>query len=111
MRPELITDEYGFITDYLSEFFREMRKRTFSDALDKYFKLGNNLNQRDVIAVRKTVSGLIKLIYPDGEYSKEDLVEILGREYVGLGIVADKSFTLVAKPDTTTSAKDTEQTV
>ena len=76
MRPELITNEYGFITDYLSEFFREMRKRTFSDALDKYFKLGNNLNQRDVIAVRKTVSGLIKLIYPNGEYSKEDLVEI-----------------------------------
>lgn len=83
MRPELITDEYGFITDYLSEFFREMRKRTFSDALDKYFKLGNNLNQRDVIAVRKTVSGLIKLIYPNGEYSKEDLEEILIYSLVG----------------------------
>ena len=83
MRPELITDEYGFITDYLSEFFREMRKRTFSDALDKYFKLGNNLNQRDVIAVRKTVSGLIKLIYPDGEYSKEDLEEILVYSLMG----------------------------
>lgn len=83
MRPELITDEYGFITDYLSEFFREMRKRTFSDALDKYFKLGNNLNQRDVIAVRKTVSGLIKLIYPDGEYSKEDLEEILVYSLIG----------------------------
>ena len=60
MRPELITDDYGFITDYLSEFFREMRKRTYSDALDEYYRLGNNLNQRDVIAVRKTVSGLIK---------------------------------------------------
>ena len=83
MRPELITDEYGFITDYLSEFFREMRKRTFSDALDKYFKLGNNLNQRDVIAVRKTVSGLIKLIYPNGEYSKEDLEEILVYSLIG----------------------------
>jgi ATP-dependent Lon protease len=57
MRPELLTNDFGFITDYLSEFFREMRKRTFSDAIDKYFKLGNNLNQRDVIAVRKTVSG------------------------------------------------------
>ena len=83
MRPELITDEYGFITDYLSEFFREMRKRTYSDALDKYFRLGNNLNQRDVIAVRKTVSGLVKLIYPDGEYSKEDLKEILEYALVG----------------------------
>ena len=46
-------------------------RRTFSDSLDKYFKLGNNLNQRDVIAVRKTVSGLVKLLYPNGEYSKE----------------------------------------
>lgn len=83
MRPELITDSYGFITDYLSEFFREMRKRTFSDSIDKYFKLGNNLNQRDVIAVRKTVSGLVKLIYPNGEFSKDDLKEIL--EYALIG--------------------------
>ncbi len=83
MRPELITDEYGFITDYLSEYFREMRKRTFSDSLDKYFKLGNNLNQRDVIAVRKTVSGLVKLIYPNGEYTKEELEEIFAYALVG----------------------------
>ena len=83
MRPELITDEYGFITDYLSSFFREMRKKTFSDAIDQYFKLGNNLNQRDVIAVRKTVSGLIKLIYPNGIYTKEELKEIL--EYALIG--------------------------
>src|SRR5699024_5561152 len=83
MRPELITDEDGFITDYLSEYFREMRKRTFSDSLDKYFKLGNNLNQRDVIAVRKTVSGLVKLLYPNGEYTKDELKEILEYALVG----------------------------
>ena len=83
MRPELITDEYGFITDYLSEYFREMRKRTFSDSLDKFFKLGNNLNQRDVIAVRKTVSGLVKLLYPNGEFTKEDLEEILKYALIG----------------------------
>ncbi len=83
MRPELITDDYGFITDYLSEYFREMRKRTFSDSLDEYFKLGSNLNQRDVIAVRKTVSGLIKLLYPNGEYSKEELEEILIYSLIG----------------------------
>lgn len=77
MRPEFFTDQYGFIVDYMAEFFREMRKRSFSDALDKYFKLGNNLNQRDVIAVRKTVSGLVKLIYPNGEYTKKDIEEIL----------------------------------
>ena len=83
MRPELITDDYGFITDYLSEFFREMRKKTFSDSIDKYFKFGRDLNQRDVIAVRKTVSGLIKLVYPNGEYTKDELEEILKYAFEG----------------------------
>jgi ATP-dependent Lon protease len=77
MKPEFFSDRYGFIVDYMAEYFREMRKRTFTDVLDKHFKVGNNLNQRDVIAVRKTVSGLIKLIYPNGEFNKEDLAEIL----------------------------------
>lgn len=77
MRPELITKEYGFITDYIAEFFREMRKRSYSDVIDRYFRLGNNLNQRDVIAVRKTVSGLIKLIYPNGKITKDEVKEIL----------------------------------
>lgn len=83
MRPEFFTNEYGFITDYLAEFLREMRKRSFSDAIDKYFRLGNNLNQRDVIAVRKTVSGLIKLLYPNGEYIKEDVEEVLRYALIG----------------------------
>jgi len=77
MRPEFFTDGYGLIVDYLAEFYRNMRKRSFSDAIDKYFKLGNNLNQRDVIAVRKTVSGLLKLIYPHGEHDKEAVRECL----------------------------------
>lgn len=77
MRPEFFTDHYGFVVDYMAEFFREMRKRSFADSLNKFFKLGNNLNQRDVIAVRKTVSGLVKLLYPNGEYSSEDIEEIL----------------------------------
>lgn len=71
MRPEFLTNQYGLIVDYLAEFLREMRKRTFADAIDKYFKIGNNLNQRDVIAVRKTVSGLLKLLYPHGEFDKD----------------------------------------
>ncbi|CRZ35871.1 protease Lon-related BREX system protein BrxL [Herbinix hemicellulosilytica] len=83
MRPEFFTDEYGFITDYISEFMREMRKWSYSDALDKFFKLGNNLNQRDVIAVRKTVSGLVKLIYPDGEFTRNDIEEILRYALIG----------------------------
>ena len=76
-RPEHFTDDYGFITDYLAEFIRELRKEQFGDALDHYFRLGKNLNQRDTIAVRKMVGGFIKLLYPDGEYTKEQLEEIL----------------------------------
>jgi ATP-dependent Lon protease len=71
MRPEFFTNNYGLISDYLAEAMREMRKRSFSDAIDRYFKLGNNLNQRDTIAVRRTVSGLLKLLYPGEDYDKE----------------------------------------
>lgn len=76
-RPEHFTDDYGFITDYLAEFLRELRKEQYGDALDKYFCLGKNLNQRDTIAVRKMVGGFVKLLYPDGEFTKEQLEEIL----------------------------------
>lgn len=76
-RPEHFTDDYGFITDYLAEFLRELRKEQYGDALDKYFRLGKNLNQRDTIAVRKMVGGFVKLLYPDGEFTKEQLEEIL----------------------------------
>lgn len=76
-RPEHFTNDYGFISDYLSEVMREMRKEQYGDSLDKYFRLGRNLNQRDTIAVRKMVDGYVKLLYPDGNYSKEDIEEIL----------------------------------
>ena len=71
MRPEFFTNRYGLITDYLAEWVREMRKRSFGDAINKYFKLGRDLNQRDTIAVRHTVSGLLKLLYPNEQYDKE----------------------------------------
>ena len=77
MRPEFFTNQYGLITDYLAEWLREMRKRSFSDAIDRYFKLGNNLNQRDTIAVRRTVSGLLKLLCPNGAYTKENVRKCL----------------------------------
>ena len=76
-RPEHFTNDYGFITDYLAGFIRELRKEQYGDALDKYYRLGKNLNQRDTIAVRKMVGGFIKLLYPDGEYTKDQLEEIL----------------------------------
>ena len=77
MRPEFFTNSYGLITDYLAEYMREMRKYGFSDAIDKFFKLGNNLNQRDVIAVKRTVSGLLKLLHPDSKYTKDDVRDCL----------------------------------
>ena len=76
-RPEHFTNDYGFITDYLAEFIRELRKEQYGDAIEKYFRLGKNLNQRDTIAVRKMVGGLIKIVYPDGEFTKEQIEEII----------------------------------
>ena len=76
-RPEHFTNDYGFITDYMAEFMRELRKENFGDALDQYFRLGRNLNQRDTIAVRKMVDGYIKLLYPDGSFTKDDVAECL----------------------------------
>ncbi len=84
MRPEYFTNNYGFIVDYLAEFFREMRKRpSYADCINRYFKLGRDLNQRDVIAVRKTVSGMAKLIYPQGDFGREETEEILRYALVG----------------------------
>ena len=77
MRPEFFTNQYGMIVDYLAEYLREMRKHSFADAIDKWFKLGNNLNQRDTIAVRRTTSGLLKLVCPNGEYTKESVRKCL----------------------------------
>ena len=76
-RPEHFTNDYGFITDYLAEFIRELRKEQYGDAIDHYFRLGKNLNQRDTIAVRRVVDGYLKLVYPDGEFTKEQLEEVL----------------------------------
>ena len=76
-RPEHFTNDYGFITDYLAGFIRELRKEQFGDAIDKYFRLGKNLNQRDTIAVRRMVDGYLKLLYPNGEFGKEEVTEVL----------------------------------
>jgi hypothetical protein len=77
MRVEFFTDHYGFVVDYLAEALRELRKHNFTESIDHDFSLGSHLNARDVKAVRKTVSGLIKLIYPHGEYAKEELAELI----------------------------------
>lgn len=76
-KPTSFTRDFGFIVDYMAEIFRELRKTSYGDSIDKYFDLGRELNQRDSIAVRKTVSALVKLVYPNGRYEKEDIREIL----------------------------------
>ncbi len=78
MRIEYFTDHYGFVVDYLAEALRELRKHNYTEIIDRYFSLGSHLNARDVKAVRKTVSGLIKLLYPHGDVSKEELAELVG---------------------------------
>ena len=79
LAPRCFTKDYGLIVDYMAEIFRELRKISYGDAFEKYFALGRDLNQRDTIAVRKTVSALVKLIYPNGEFTKEEIEEILVR--------------------------------
>jgi len=77
MRVEFFTDHYGFVVDYFAEALRELRKHNFTEATDRFFSLGSHLNARDVKAVRKTVSGLIKIIYPHGEFTRDELAELL----------------------------------
>jgi ATP-dependent Lon protease len=77
MRVQFFTDHYGFVVDYLAEALRELRKQNFTEAIDRHFSLGSHLNARDVKAVRKSVSGLVKLMYPHGESSKDELAEIV----------------------------------
>src|SRR6516225_482049 len=77
MRIEFFTDHYGFVVDYLAEALRELRKHNFTEAIDRYFSLGSHLNARDVKAVRKSVSGLVKMLYPHGEVTKEELAGLV----------------------------------
>jgi len=77
MRMEFFTDGYGMVVDYLAEALRELRRHNYTEIVDRHYSLGAHLNARDVKAVRKTVSGLVKLIYPDGNLTGEELAELL----------------------------------
>lgn len=77
MRTQLLTDHYGFVVDYFAWVLRELRRPTYVSSIDEYFELGEALDKRDKDAVRKTVSGLIKLVHPDGNCTKDDLEEYL----------------------------------
>ena len=75
--PSNFTSNYGFSTDFFSEVLKSQRKTTYYDALDNYFTLGSHLKQRDSRSVRRIISGFIKLLHPDGDYTKEDIKEYL----------------------------------
>jgi ATP-dependent Lon protease len=77
MRNDLFTDHYGFVVDYLAEALREMRKHNFTEVIDRHFSMGGHLNARDRKAVRKTVSGMMKILFPDGEVTQDELAEVL----------------------------------
>src|SRR6516165_4807698 len=77
MRVEFFTAHYGFVVDYLAEALRELRKHNFPEVIDRHYSLGAHLNARDVKATRKTFSGLVKIVFPHGEYTKDELAEVL----------------------------------
>jgi ATP-dependent Lon protease len=77
MQNEFLTDHYGFVVDYLAEALRELRKHNFTECVDRSFAFGSHLNTRDIKAVRRTISGMIKLLHPGGDPSKGDLEEIV----------------------------------
>ena len=81
MRNEFFTDHYGFVVDYLAEAMRDLRRRSYTETIDRHFSLGSHLNTRDAKAVRRTVSGLVKLLHPAGDPEKDEL-----REYLELAL-------------------------
>lgn len=77
MKIDFFTTHYGFVVDYLAEALRELRRHSFTERIDNYFAFGTHLKSRDVKAVRRTFSGLVKLIHPSGEMTKEEAAELL----------------------------------
>lgn len=77
MRTELFTDRYGFVVDYLAEALRELRKHNYTEISDRRFSLGSHLNARDRKAVRKSMSGLVKIIHPHGDPTDDEIAELL----------------------------------
>lgn len=77
LRNEMFTSDYGFIVDYLAEVMKEMRKEDYMKSYQKYFDLSDSITTRDKTAIEKTFSGLIKVIYPHGEFTEAEAKELL----------------------------------
>ena len=77
LESRLFTNHFGFVSDYFAEALRQLRKQSFVRAIDSEFGLGSHLSARDEKAVRKTVSGLLKILHPHGEWTRAELREYL----------------------------------
>jgi ATP-dependent Lon protease len=77
LRNEMFTSDYGFIVDYLAEVLKELRKEDHTHAYTEFFELSDSITTRDKTAIAKTFSGLVKVIFPDGKFTKEDAKELL----------------------------------
>lgn len=77
MKTENYSSDYGFISDYFSKILHDFRKRGYADIMDQYFSLDSSLSGRDTKAIKKTMSGLLKLLHPDMNVTKEELQEYL----------------------------------
>ncbi len=77
IRNEMFTADYGFIVDYLAQILKMQRSLDYSDAYRKYFELDLTLSVRDKMGINKTFSGLMKIIYPHREATKEEIEKLL----------------------------------
>jgi len=77
IRGEMFSNGYGFVVDYIAEILKSMRSQDYSDRYQRYFTLSPEISTRDRDGVHKTFSGLMKILYPDGEATREEIEEIL----------------------------------
>lgn len=77
IRGEMFSDGYGFVVDYIAEILKSMRDADYSDRYQPHFTLGSDISTRDRDGIHKTVSGLMKILYPHGEATKDEIEEVL----------------------------------
>jgi ATP-dependent Lon protease len=77
LRNEMFSSDFGFIVDYLAEVLKVLRKEDFTKSYQQYFELSNTITTRDKTSIEKTCSGLVKILYPHGEYTREEAKELI----------------------------------
>ncbi|MEN9430336.1 MAG: hypothetical protein RJA86_1195, partial [Pseudomonadota bacterium] len=90
IRGEMFSQGYGFVVDYLAEVLRALRSHDYSDRYKAYFTLSSDISTRDRDAINKTFSGLMKILYPDGQASESDIQELLDLAMEGRKRVKDQ---------------------